>query len=99
MLNDTLRKYIGVGSYLPNISIVADFGTRRRRIPHIVRARARPVRRDITRAVLADPITETDVARWTAGIDFSFRVAGQLGGILNPLLVVACPIIGRCCDK
>ena len=98
-MNDTLRKYIVVGSYLPNISIVADFKTRRRRIPRKVRARAREVSREITRGVLADPITETVGAGWTAGTDFSFRVAGPVGGILNPVLAVAYPTVGRCCDK
>ena len=98
-MNDTLRKYIVVGSYLPNFIIVANFRARRRRIPRIVRARAREVRRVNTRAVLADPITETVGAGWTAGTEFSFQVTGPLGGILNLVLVVTYPTIGRCCDK
>lgn len=99
MLNDTLRNYIVVGSYLPNFSIVANFRARRRGIPHIVRARARPVRRDTIGNKLAEPVTETDGAGRTASTDFSFRVAGHSGGILKPVLVVAYPIIGLCCDK
>lgn len=75
MLNDTFQKYIVVGSYLPNFIIVANFRARRRRIPHIVRARARPVSRDSNVAEFAESVTETGGAGWTARTDFSFRVA------------------------
>ena len=84
---------------MPNFIIVAKFKTHRRRIPHKVRARAHEVRRITSLAVLADPITETVGAGWTAETDFSFRVAGPVGGILNAVLVVAYPTIGCCCDK
>ena len=74
----TLENYNIIESYLPGFVVFAHPNAHGRRIPRIVGAGAREVRRDILGCIdarFAEPVTETNEAEVTAGTNFGFRVA------------------------
>lgn len=86
--------------YLPSGVVIANLKTCRRSIPQIVSAEAGKVRREDSWAGRsAEPITETDVAKDTAGTDFCFRVTWYVVARLDLVAVKAFPVVWRCYDS